>query len=602
MSVESKFKLLWDKIAGRQLEQDAQESLRKGTDPSKAKANLTAVERGMEGLKQAAYRLGYAIGAAFAISKIKDFAASSIKEFGAAEAVWSRLEGTLANVGVSMTDVRAEIDATVSSMEGLTAMGDEDVASALTTLVQLSGDYTGSLKRLQLVADLAAGANISYEQSAELVGKAMAGNTMLLTRMFPALKDSTDILGDLAALQNGMAERQRGTWAGGVKVLSNEWGNFKEAVGEALVNAGNGTSILETLTGVVRGLAIWVGENQPAFDRFGDTLARIADRLGQLPGRFQDWKLAVNRRHRTLGLDAPFDETGLTGAGGTWDVPKAPPPSIIPSPRRVPLSDEEKEAAKERVKALLQYTAQITGDSGADSARAKGIAGAIGSVLNRAVPERGLNLERIGAGARSASFVEPRELSRVEQGFYDLWTNVTAASENAAYQMSAAFEDAFRLMLEEGATVGNFFEGLGRGLAGSMLQGLSDFFRVKVKQNIAAAIEAAAFALGFTSHGNFASASAAWASAGQHAAAAAAYAAAAGASGAGRAAITGGRGAAPASTRDVGLDAARGTTPAISQALIYVDPFNPANPIHVRQIGKGMALDVRLSGKPEWAK
>jgi hypothetical protein len=121
MSVESKFKLLWDKIAGRQLEQDAQESLRKGTDPSKAKANLTAVERGMEGLKQAAYRLGYAIGAAFAISKIKDFAASSIKEFGAAEAVWSRLEGTLANVGVSMTDVRAEIDATVSSMEGLCA-------------------------------------------------------------------------------------------------------------------------------------------------------------------------------------------------------------------------------------------------------------------------------------------------------------------------------------------------------------------------------------------------------------------------------------------------------------------------------------------------
>jgi len=612
MSVESKFKLIWDKVAGRKLEQDAQESLRKGTDPKKAKENLTAVERAMDGLKGAAYRLGYAIGAAFAISKIKDFAAASIKEFGEAQAVWSRLEGTLNNVGVSLTDVRDEIDATVSSMERLTTMGDEDVASALTTLTQLSGDYAGSLQRIQLVADLAAGANISYEQSAELVGKAMAGNTMLLTRMFPALKDSKDILGDLATLQDGMAERQRGTWAGAMSVITKEWGNFKEAVGEALVEAGGGTSILETLIGTIKGLTQRVNEGAPAIQSFlsdikeiasvakepivftisvaGDAVSGVANMLRDI----RELRGDLDRRRAEAEFRAGVGpRPGPYGAGGTWSTPggNSAPAPMIPNPRDVPLSNEEKEAAAARAKALRDYINEWSHSEQA-----------FNRVTKLAVPERGPNLTTVNVGNRPAPVVEPRELSRTEQAFYDLYSNITAASDTAAYEMSAAFEDAFRLILQEGATVGNFFEGLGRGAGGALLQGLADFFRVKVKQNIAAAIEAAAFALGFASHGNFASASAAWASAGQHAAAATAYAAAGGLSGAGRAAITGGRGASPSTSRDVGLATARGTTPTIPQAIIYVDPFNPGNPIHVQQIGKGMALDVRLNGKPDWVR
>lgn len=183
------------------------------------------------------------------------------------------------------------------------------------------------------------------------------------------------------------------------------------------------------------------------------------------------------------------------------------------------------------------------------------------------------------------------------QEYLELFAKIETASQHAAYEMASAFEDAFNLMREQGATIGNLFEGLGRGLAGSMLQGLAEFARGKIKENIAAAVEAAAYALGFTSHGNFASASAAWSSAAQHSAAAVAWAAAAGGAGAGRSAVTGGRGAVPVSTRDAGLGRAERAEFQARPVTIYVDPFNPANPVHTKQIGKAVAVEVRLGGR-----
>src|SRR5690606_20286849 len=126
-------------------------------------------------------------------------------------------------------------------------------------------------------------------------------------------------------------------------------------------------------------------------------------------------------------------------------------------------------------------------------------------------------------------------------------------STEAADQNAAAFQDAFQLMREEGATLGNFLAGAGGGVVGSLHSGASRLAQGEVKEGVAAAFEAAAHALGFTSHGNFASAGAAWASAAQHTAAATAWGVLSGGAGAARGAVTGGRGAVPPSTRDMGL-------------------------------------------------
>lgn len=171
------------------------------------------------------------------------------------------------------------------------------------------------------------------------------------------------------------------------------------------------------------------------------------------------------------------------------------------------------------------------------------------------------------------------KIGRFEGAYLDMLDHVDEASANTAYQISSAFQDAFTQMMEDGADAGEFLEAIGRGAAGAMLAGLAEFAQGKAKENIAAAIEAGAEALGFTSHGNFPSASAAWASAAQHAAAAVAWGALAGGAGAGRGTVTGGAGAIPGSTRDVGLSRAESAELRGTEVNLFLNPWDPSNPL-----------------------
>lgn len=187
------------------------------------------------------------------------------------------------------------------------------------------------------------------------------------------------------------------------------------------------------------------------------------------------------------------------------------------------------------------------------------------------------------AGALSSAEVGER-LSAFEKGYRSVLQNVTEFSQNAAYEIASAFQDTFDRMREEGATIGTFLGSIGRGIAGAFLAGLAQLAVGKVKENIARAIEEGAQALGFLALGNFPSHAAAAASAGEHLAAAAAWGALAGGAGAGRSAVTGGAGAIPPSTRDVGLSTAQHADPTAPVVNLFINPWDPTNPLMQRSV------------------
>lgn len=269
MSIRRYVELLLDKNSAKRVEQGTKEALDKGTDPKNAEKNLGRVGGALERLRGAAKKLALAFGIAFAVRKIQQFGKESVRIAIESEAVWNRLEGQLAAVGVRYADVRAEIDATARAMQDRTTVGDEDFAAVLTELVGITGDYSRSLREVQTVADLAAAKQIDLRTSAQLVGRVMVGETGTLSRYGIIVEEGADAMEVLRARFRGMAANEARDLEGRLAQLNNEWSDFRQAVGDAMIEAGGGTSVIETLIGTVKGATIWVNENRLAIAGWG---------------------------------------------------------------------------------------------------------------------------------------------------------------------------------------------------------------------------------------------------------------------------------------------------------------------------------------------
>jgi hypothetical protein len=272
--------LILDKATAAQVRRETADALEKGTDPRKAKRNLSVVESGMAKLKAAAMTLGAALAAAFAVRKIFQFGKEAVRTAMEAEAIWSRLGHAVENAGQSFEELEPHIRATARALQDVTTVGDEDMAGVLTELITITNDVEASLDAVSVVADLAAAKQIELITAAQLVGRAMVGQTSTLTRYGIVIEEGADAVEVMRQRFAGFAENEAQTFEGRLKQLNNEWADFKEAVGAAMIAAGGGTSVLETLTGVVRGLAEWVARNHGAFEGFARILGWVATAAG----------------------------------------------------------------------------------------------------------------------------------------------------------------------------------------------------------------------------------------------------------------------------------------------------------------------------------
>lgn len=223
-----------------------------------------AFESGMSGFKGFLKGLAGAVAAAFTVRAVVNFGRASMQAAAESEAAWSRLTGAVNSVGMSIDDARGRAEELAKWGLDKTVFGDEAMLESLATLTQMTGDYEKSLEGVRTAANLAAARHMDLGTATQLVGRGLTGNTQLFSRQGIQIDKNRDLLTQLNDTFDGYAEREAGTWGGATKRLGNLFGELKEAIGTAMIEAGSGASVMDTLIGVVQGATRWVTENRDA--------------------------------------------------------------------------------------------------------------------------------------------------------------------------------------------------------------------------------------------------------------------------------------------------------------------------------------------------
>lgn len=567
-----------------------------------------AAAAGAAGAAGMLWRFGLAgpLAGVFTASAALSEAQTSIAAADELEAAIRKLAGTARLTGVDLGFLQENSEA-VQEQFKLSVPLANDLTAELVKLTSKAGDINQTSAAMEAFLDIGAARGLNAQATLDAVGQAILGIDEGTDKLFG--KNPSTLYEEFAAkigkTATSLSDAEKAqalldaAIEGGARVRG-EYAKFLEgAAGQAQQNAER-----------VKELRAEMGQAlQPARELAGElkvglftVLATILTTLNEIFGftnkvfRFV-FRIEGDRPDLDYLRVGPFrflsrKEAGSspdmgTGAGGTWEAN----PSVLPglTVLGIPeLSPEEKRAAvqrtldswadvyKQRVQAMRDHLAKWMQSQ--EHAETQGMLGPVADGL------LGLDLKKKDS------------TNAAREQFLGLFEDIQSASATAAEAMSDAFQDAFALMFEEGVTIGNFFEGLGRSMAGGVLQGLAQIARGKVAENLAYAIEMGAKALGL-SFLNPVGAATSSASAGQHLAAAAAWAAIAGGAGAGAGAV---RSRAPGSTFDAGLSIAQNADREIPPVIINIDPFNPANPVHTKQVGRAMELEVRLAGKSVW--
>lgn len=230
-----------------------------------AKRALGGIETGIGRLKSAALAFGAAIAGALSVVALVRFGKEAVRAADEAEQVWNDLRGTIKAAGGDFEALEERINGAASAMQDATRFEGEDYAAGLTRMISLTGNVEGSIRNMGLAANVAAqffkgdlGAGI------ELVAKVSQGVVTPLGKMGIHVKGAAEGLEVLANRSAGAAARQLESLGGILRVVSNTWGDFKEAIGDALIAGAEGTSIFETMIAVIKVLTAWVVENKDA--------------------------------------------------------------------------------------------------------------------------------------------------------------------------------------------------------------------------------------------------------------------------------------------------------------------------------------------------
>lgn len=270
MGLMQRFKMLLDPATKAKFEQEMREAGRKGS------AGVTQeVEKG--GIKWGAIfsKMAASLAAAFAVHKIIDFGKASIAAANESDKAWNAIGITLQNNGSSLDAMRGRLDALGETFLRTTRFGDEAAINSANTYIQITGDVANVEKGVAAAADLAAARHLDLEQATVLVARAMNGNTTALKRMGIEIPKNSDAIAILQQRFGGAAKGELNTFAGKTQQLGQYFGELKEEIGHAMIAAGEGSSIMDTFSGIIAGATNWVKENRDMLSSLGKTLLNV---------------------------------------------------------------------------------------------------------------------------------------------------------------------------------------------------------------------------------------------------------------------------------------------------------------------------------------
>lgn len=180
-------------------------------------------------------------------SQAVDFGKESVKAFIEAELNAKKLEIALQNIGNEGTGAFNKLIKQSGELQKISIFSDDDIQNAQTALVQYGLTSNEVEKLLPKILDLASAQGIDLASATETSIKAINGQTKGLKTAGIAFDDTGTKAGNLAKLTENLNKFQgqsaavMETNAGKLARLGNAYDDFKESVGEALIDIADQT-------------------------------------------------------------------------------------------------------------------------------------------------------------------------------------------------------------------------------------------------------------------------------------------------------------------------------------------------------------------------
>ena len=235
-----------------------------------------------ESLTTTTDKAGFIMGKAFlpavaALGAITAATGFAVKAAVEDEAAQVSLANTLRNTTQATDEQISATETMITKLQMATGVADQELRPAYAALTRGTKDIATANKALALTLDIAAGANVSVQQTADALAMAYGGNMRALAALSPELKV---MIKDGASLDQVMATLSR-TFAGSASTAANSaQGQFKrlnvaldeakESIGKALLPA-----ILAVLPYLVN-FGNWAQNNTPIIVGLAVAIAGIA--------------------------------------------------------------------------------------------------------------------------------------------------------------------------------------------------------------------------------------------------------------------------------------------------------------------------------------
>lgn len=271
MSIRRLVQLVVDRNAAKKAERETQASLRKGTDANVPKKNLGIIQRGLNGITDAAKRAGTALVAAFAIGKLKQYGQAALEAFGRQERSILKVNSALVNMGKFSDESSKKLQDNASALQRVTEAGDEAILEATASIAELAtelsvGELAKSQEAVIAIADTFFDGNLA--SAAALVAKTIGSSTNALARYGIELDTSASQSEKLNQIVEKAAPlfrtsmRAAADLEGRNRQLSNSWGDLQEVIGGILVDGLNLVDRLVDLRERVDGASDALTRNQ----------------------------------------------------------------------------------------------------------------------------------------------------------------------------------------------------------------------------------------------------------------------------------------------------------------------------------------------------
>jgi hypothetical protein len=187
--------------------------------------------------------------------------------------IFRTLEVRVERLGISYSDVRGELSGFFADMQRVTRFGDDALAQTMATLATATAALNPSIDQLQQwtsdVADFAEATGMSLEGASRIVARAVSGDVAALGRALPAYKDAIReiaLIPDASERGREALALLREEFGGAAQAIApldlalarvtNGMGDWREAIGDVLVQSPEIATAMDALANQVDALAL----------------------------------------------------------------------------------------------------------------------------------------------------------------------------------------------------------------------------------------------------------------------------------------------------------------------------------------------------------